>query len=136
MENIERRTDENAQLTIYTAKGSISGEEVKKAIRGFYEHGPITRHVLWDLSLAVLVDLSAEDVRQIAHVPRQSLELRQDGKTAIVAPSDLAFGLSRMYQTSSQPEALPFKVQVFRDSEAAHTWLKEITPLEEQETAG
>ena len=130
MENIERRTDENAQLTIYTAKGSISGEEVKKAIKDFYEHGPVTRNVLWDVSLAVLVDLSAEDVRQIAHVPRQSLELRQDGKTAIVAPSDLAYGLSRMYQTSSQPEALPFEVQVFRDSEAAHKWLAEKTVQE------
>ena len=120
MENIEKRTDENAQLTIYSANGNISGEEVKKAIEDFYEHGPITRNVLWDVSKAVLVDLSAEDVRQIAHVPRQSLELRQDGKTAIVAPSDLAFGLSRMYQTSSQLVALPFEVQVFRDSETAH----------------
>ena len=131
MGNIEKSVDKNAQLTIYTAKGSLSSEEVRNAIRGFYEHGPITRNVLWDVSLAVLVDLSAEDVRQIAHVPRQSLELRQDGKKAIVAPSDLAFGLSRMYQTSSQPESLPFEVQVFRDSEAAHTWLAEKTVQEE-----
>ena len=127
MENIEKRTDENAQLTIYTANGNISGEEVKKAIEDFYEHGPITRNVLWDVSQALLVDLSAEDVRQIAHVPRQSLASRKGGKTA-VAPSDLAFGLSRMYQASSQPEALPFEVQVFRDSEAAHKWLAEINP--------
>ena len=80
-----------------------------------------------DVSQAVLIDISAKDVSQIAHVPRQSLELRQDGKTVIIAPSDLAFGLSRMYQTSTQPEPLPFEVQVFRDSEAAHKWLAEIT---------
>jgi hypothetical protein len=131
MGNIERRTDENAQLTIYTAKGNISGEEVRVAIGDFYEHGPITRNVLWDVSQAVLNDMSAEDIRQIAHVPRQSLELRKDGKTAIVAPSDLAFGLSRMYQISSQPEPLSFEVQVFRDSEAAHKWLAEKTVQEE-----
>ena len=131
MENIEKNVDKNGQLTIYTAKGSISGEEVKNAIRGFYEHGPITRNVLWDVSLAVLNDLSAEDVRQIAHVPRQSLELRKDGKTAIVAPSDLAFGLSRMYQINSQPEPLPFEVKIFRDSEAAHNWLAGKTVQEE-----
>jgi hypothetical protein len=131
MGNIERRTDENAQLTIYTAKGNISGEEVRAAIGDFYEHGPITRNVLWDVSQAILNDLSAEDVRQIAHVPRQSLELRKDGKTAIVAPSDLAFGLSRMYQISSQPESLPFEVKIFRDSEAAHNWLAEKTVQEE-----
>ena len=131
MENIERSTDENAQLTIYIAKGSLSAEEVREVIRDFYEHGPISRNVLWDLSQAVLIDISAEDVRQIAHVPRQSLELRKGGKTAIVAPSDLAFGLSRMYQTSTQPKPLPFEVQVFRDSEAAHKWLAEIASKEE-----
>ncbi len=131
MGNIEKSVDQNAQLSTYTAKGSLSGEEVRDAIRSFYEHGPVIRNVFWDLSLAVLVDLSAEDVRQIAHVPRQSLELRQDGKTAIVAPSDLAFGLSRMYQTISQPEVLPFEVQVFRDSIAAHRWLAEKTVREE-----
>ena len=57
-----------AGLTVYTAKGTISGEEVKSAIMDFYEHGPITRNVLWDLTLAVLTDLSTEDIRSISHV--------------------------------------------------------------------
>ena len=47
MGNIEKKIDKNAQLTIYTAKVSLSGEEVRNAIRDFYEHGPITRNVLW-----------------------------------------------------------------------------------------
>ena len=33
MGNIEKNVDKNAQLTIYTAKGSLSGEEVRNAIR-------------------------------------------------------------------------------------------------------
>jgi len=136
MESIERSVDKNAQLTIYIAKGTVSSEEIKTAISDFYQLGPVTRNVLWDVSQAVLTDLSTEDVHQISQVPRNFLELRKDGKTAIVAPDDLAYGLSRMYQGSSQPEELPFEVQVFRDSETAHKWLVEITPSEEQETAG
>ena len=136
MESIERSVVKNAQLTIYIAKGTVSREKIKTAISDFYQHGPVTRNVLWDVSQAVLTDLSAEDVHQISQVPRKFLKLRKGGKTAIVATSDLAFGLSRMYQASSQLEELPFEVQVFRDSETAHEWLKKITPSEKQESAG
>ena len=128
MESIEKSVDNNAQLTIFTVKGSVPGEEIKNAISDFYEHGPITKNVLWDLSHAVLDNLSAEDVRQIVNVPKKSFELRLGGKTVLVAPDDLAYGLSRMYQTSSRPDGLPFEVQVFRDFEAAHKWLAETTP--------
>lgn len=128
MEGIEKSVSMEESLTVYTARGTISGEEVKDVIMDFYEHGPITRNVLWDLTLAVLTGLSTEDIRSISHVPRKSLELREGGKTAIVAPDDLAFGLSRMYQSNPLPEDLPFEIQVFRESEAAHQWLAENTP--------
>ena len=128
MEGIEKNINMKAGLTVYTAKGTISGQEVKSAIKDFYEHGPITSNVLWDLTLAVLTDISSEDIRSISHVPRKSLELRKDGKTAIVAPDDLAYGLSRMYQSSPPPDNLPFEIQVFRETEEAHQWLVGNTP--------
>jgi hypothetical protein len=127
MEGIEKSVNREAGLTVYTVQGTVSGEEIKNAVRDFYKHGPITRNVLWDLTQAVLTDLSAEDIRSISHVPRKSLELREGGKTAIIAPSDLAFGLGRMYQSSSPPEDLPFEIQVFRETEAAQQWLAENT---------
>ena len=128
MGTIEREVVNDEGLTIYTAQGSLSREEVINTIRNFYEKGPVTRNVLWDVSQAALHDLSAEDVQQIAHVPRKSLDLRAGGKTAIVAPDDLAYGLSRMYQTSSRTESLPFHLQVFRDADTARSWLVEKDP--------
>jgi hypothetical protein len=125
MGKVDKQLIKDENLTIYAAHGSISGDDVKNAIRAFYEQGPVTKNVLWDVSLAVLQELSSEDVRQIAHVPRKSLDLRKGGKTAIVAPGDLAYGLSRVYQTSSGAEGLPFKLQVFRDAEKARAWLAE-----------
>ena len=128
MGNIEKKVVGAEELTIYTVHGDISGADVKNVIWDFYEKGPVTKNVLWDVSQAVLHDLSAEDVQQIAHVPRKSLDLREGGKTAIVAPDDLAYGLSRMYQTSSHTEELPFQMQVFRDAEKALAWLSDYNP--------
>ena len=47
--------------------------------------------------------------------------LSTKSQCAIVAPSDLAFGLSRMYQTLS--EQAEFEIEVFRDFVAARSWV-------------
>lgn len=123
MGTIEKKLIREENLTIYSVQGAISGVDVKNAITEFYDHGPVTKYVLWDVSQADLENISAEDVQQIGSVPRKSLEPRKGGKTAIVAPDDLAFGLSRMYQNTSLSEPLPFETQVFRDLETARNWL-------------
>jgi len=125
MGKIAKEIHEQTGLTVYTALGSVTGGEIQNAIRDFYEHGPVTRNVLWDISFAELVELTADDVRAISRLPRQSLEKRAGGKTAIVAAKDLAYGLSRMYQSSSQREELPFEVKVFMDPGRARKWLEE-----------
>jgi hypothetical protein len=42
-------------------------------------------------------------------------------RRAIVAPSDAAFGMSRMWATQSEPAGQ--RIEVFRDIEAAKAWL-------------
>lgn len=125
MEKIERKILNDGELTVFTAQGNVSGEVIRRVIWDFYEQGPVTKNVLWDFTHAEVAELSAEDVTQIAHVPRRSVKLRTGGKTAIVAPSDLAYGLGRMYQTSSQLDGLPFEQQVFREADEAYRWLAE-----------
>lgn len=44
------------------------------------------------------------------------------GKIAIIAPSDIMFGLSRMHQTLSEVE-MPYNLHVFRDTASAMKWL-------------
>ena len=133
MGNVEKEIIRGENLTVYTAHGEIAREDVKNAISDFYTYGPVTKNVMWDLTHAQLGDISSEDVKQIATVPRQSLEPRTEGKTAIVAPDDLAFGLSRMYQNASMTEALPFQIKIFREYEEARQWLTEDSPIEEKD---
>lgn len=126
MGSIQRYTNLKGGLTTYTVEGSVTSDEIVSTIRNFYEKGPVTRDVLWDVSQADLLGVDADDIRRISQVPLQSPDRRKGGKTAIVAPADLAYGLSRMYQSSSKTQELPFTVKVFRDTDKAKEWLAEI----------
>ena len=125
MGEVERKIVSEESLTIYYVRGTVSRGDVVEAIEDFYEKGPVTKNVLWDLSQADLQDIKAHDVQLIANVPRRVLELREGGKTAIVAHEDLAYGLSRMYQVTTGSAELPYELQVFRDIDAARSWIDE-----------
>ncbi|MFA5719223.1 MAG: hypothetical protein WC952_16055, partial [Desulfobulbaceae bacterium] len=98
-------------------------EELAQAVDEFYK-GPVTRKVLFDLTDSILDHLSSDDVLNFSRAPRYIPEQRIGGKTAVVAPSDLAFGLARMYEFSADPAEIPFVTKVFRTMEEARKWLK------------
>lgn len=123
MGKIEKRFDEEKSLTVFTVSGEVSADEFSQAIQEFYEKGPVTKKVLFDLTDSILDNLRSEEVLNISRTPRHIPEQRVGGKTAIVAPSDLAFGLARMYEFSSDPADIPFVIKVFRTMEEAKKWL-------------
>ena len=122
--------DRRRRLATFTLTGAVSLEEVRAALQSFYGGTEIPPNVLWDCRNSDPADLSADEVRRIVeqlgrHEDRFSA--RQGGKTAVVVPSDLSFGLARMAQilAESSKEPLPFEVRVFRDMEDAERWLAE-----------
>lgn len=124
MGTIEKHVYPEKSLTVLSVKGAVSADEFSRIIREFYDEGPLTVKVLCDLTDSALDHLRSEEVVGISRTPRYMPESRIRGKTAIVAPSDLAFGLARMYAFSSDPMDVPFVVRVFRDMEEARKWLE------------
>ena len=120
---IEKRIEPEKSLTVLTVTGVVSADEFNRAIKEFYEKGPVTRKVLCDLTDSILDHVRSEDILNISRTPRQYPEPRIGGKTAIVAPSDLAFGLARMYEFTSDPAEVPFVIRVFRTKDEAMKWL-------------
>lgn len=121
---IEKRVYPEKSLTVLTVRGAVSADEFSRIIREFYETGPLTEKVLCDLTDSALDHLRSDEVVGISRTPRHLPETRISGKTAIVAPTDLAFGLARMYEFSSDPVEAPFVVRVFRTMEEARKWLE------------
>jgi len=78
---------------------------------------------LFDLSEASVVDVTGEDVRELSATTLPFTREGKPVKVAIVAPRDLEFGMSRMYQML-QGQSVNL-VRIFRDRVEADAWLEE-----------
>jgi len=91
-------------------------------ILSFLKETP-THYELWDFTSASYPNISIEDLREFSFIARKYGSSKQGGKTAIVAPKDLEYGLSRMFKTMTEIVEVPFEVHVFRSLDEAMLWL-------------
>jgi hypothetical protein len=124
MGSIGIRVDSQADLTVYTMVGRASAEQVRDVILKFYD-GNVTLNVLWDLSKSDVSHLTSSEIHTVAQTPRRFSNIRSGGKTAIVAPADITFGLTRMYEFLTGVQDLPFETRTFRSTTEAYEWLLE-----------
>jgi hypothetical protein len=72
---------------------------------------------LWDFTGVADVEISPDTLRRLARARSYSATARR----AVVVPTDLGFGLGRMFQMLH--EEAPEEVQIFRTLEEARRWL-------------
>lgn len=111
-------------------QGRTDPDEVRKAYEQFFDGGQ------WKPNLDELADLSEADVAGIAtdeikDSAQQSGDLYAgrgvtSTRTAVYAPSKLAFGLLRVHQAWA--DGSPERVEVFSDLEEARRWLRSKEP--------
>ena len=77
---------------------------------------------LWDLSALDAREVDISIAEKLIGIRKRYPE-RGSTKLALVASSDLAFGLSRMYEALSTD--LPQSIRVFKDRAIAEQWLQE-----------
>ena len=124
MGSIQKQVDSQKDLTVYTVLGKVSAGQVRRAILKFYEDD-ITMKVLWDLSKSDVSSLTTTEIQGVAFTSRKLANMRKGGKTAIVAPENITYGLSRKYELLTNTQNLPFETQAFRTTEEAYQWLLE-----------
>jgi hypothetical protein len=100
-------------------EGRISDEELLKAYEDFY------MGEYWRPNQNELVDLSNAGMRCLSKFAESVFKAHNilSVKTALYAPKDLLFGLSRIYEVISNGS--PENVKVFRDILEAKIWLKQ-----------
>lgn len=114
--------EKSADLTIFRSRGKVTAGELEEAIRAFYE-GVSSSLVLWDFSEADPSSLSAGEIRALAQLASSNSRRRTRGRTAIVAPKAITYGLSRMYQANAEIAESSTQTQTFRTAEEAWSWL-------------
>jgi hypothetical protein len=123
---ISSEVDRTKNLTIYTLTGELTLDEIQNAIKSFWEAHALTLNLLWDARSAMLTHLKSSDIELIAGFIdqyRHRFEEREGGKAAIVASSDLQYGLSRILGTLYELKNFPTQLQTFRQMNEAMEWL-------------
>jgi hypothetical protein len=113
---ITARIDHTRDMTVFIAGGEITVNEVSEVIKSVQ-----TKNVLIDFRNAVLGSFRPDDIDQLSKLALQNPEIRLGGKTAIVAPNDIAFEVARIFKNLTVDA--PRKLKVFRMMVKATEWL-------------
>lgn len=117
----EIKTAVSGELTMQKVVGTLTLNELLDSIREFYAGKP-TKHVVWDLTEALLGQLKFEDLEYLAAFAMQFSPRRTGGKTAIVAPDDLGYGLGRIVDSLAASRNTPVATYTFRQAGEAAKW--------------
>ena len=120
------KVDKAKSLTIFTMIGETDIDEIHDAIKSFWEAHELTLNALWDARRAKLTNLKSSDMESITAFIGQythRFEERKGGKSAVVASSDLQYGLSRILGTRYEIEDFPTQLKIFRIMDEAVDWL-------------
>ena len=118
---VDAHIDWDDGLILFTVRGPLLRADMEAALSSVYADAErsLPSTYLWDLREAE-IDWSGEQVKEFVH---WVLANRPEGtsRNAVVASSDLHFGLARMYEALTSD--LPVNLSVFRDMDEARAWV-------------
>ena len=126
---IQCKIDQNSDLVVYTLSGVVGLHDVREVLKKIMDSLSMTKNLILDTRPATFPEpLENEDidelVEELARLPEQPEKLA-DIKSAVVAETDLGFGIMRMFNTFAQLQGLPFDLVPFRTIKDALEYLKE-----------
>jgi len=122
---IRYRIDEELKLVIAVVVGRVTDADVLEYAKRRHDD-PEPRRALdevMDLRASAMDStVTGDAVRQLARFWRDRSDNIADGRLAIIAPGNVSFGMSRMYQFLRDDG--PDSIRVFRDPIEALRWLE------------
>ena len=108
---------------IYTLLyGRVTDDELLSYyMRAITEIGDSPWREIVDGTLVTEMALTTEGLKRLAGVVESNLEKLRGGRVAMVAASDITYGVFRMWEL--RREGLNYEVRVFRELDAALAWL-------------
>ena len=107
-------------ITHVSFHGTPDLQDFFDAVDEVLQHGHV-RLRLWDLANGM--ELPTEKIRKLAEYAKLRFSAVH-AKVAIVAPDDLSFGLTRVYDVYREDSNV--EQMIFRNKEQAISWLKEM----------
>lgn len=120
---IDHVHDHDHALLIIRMVGEIADEDLIAYAREVIADSSIRPEAddYVDLSRVTAMTVTGEGVRRFGEMLREGGRAGNPGRMAIFAPSDMAFGMARMFELSRGEG--PIEVRVFRDEQQARRWI-------------
>jgi hypothetical protein len=114
----------DAKTITRRVSGKLSVADIKTAMQDIQHHPEFKKgmHAIWDLSQADVRDISSHDIKDLIREIQKAIDLRgSDFKIAIIAPEDLSYGLSKVFEGYGME--LPIFIRVMRSHDEANAWI-------------
>jgi hypothetical protein len=115
--------EEEGTGAVVTCSGIVTLAEVEQANQEILRRMDGLRYQLVDLTHAERFDLNTEDIRRLAQTNRLASQEVEGLFVALAAPTDLAFGLSRMWE--SMVSGARIEARVLRSVDEAREAIRE-----------
>lgn len=106
---------------VFVAEGVLSGEALIRETERAHAANASLRYQIIDLRQVERMDITAEQIQQIAEADREAAERGPGAKVAIIANHDLTIGLSRIYLIHAQSAKL--ESRIFCSLDEAWEWI-------------
>lgn len=122
---IEVRYLDNRRGAIMVCSGRLKGSEFISASREIFARDSVAEpllYILMDGDEASSVDVTADDIRDIAEIDVEASRTLPNVLVAVFAQDALAFGLARIWQAYVSESG--WTAAIFRNRASAVAWLK------------
>jgi hypothetical protein len=106
--------------------GHMKGSDIREINGTIYQDPEKVKGIKYQICNFLDVDdisVTKEEVRRIAEQDKKAAEINPGMLIAIVAKTDLGFGLSRMWEAMAHES--PLKTMVFRNIKEAQAWIRD-----------
>ena len=80
------------------------------------------KYQILDFSQCTDFELSSDDINNLSQLAINASKINPNIIMAIIAPTDLVFGMSRVYEVYAEESG--FKIKVFREKSQAESWVE------------
>lgn len=122
---IESSYQQEGNIRLHLVSGPVSVPEIMAELERVRESEDFPRraNVVWDFSNADVTAVTRNQILHLVAFVRRTLQGSTSYKVAFIAGSDLAFGMTRMYE-QLQSAFSEDSIRVFRASDVAWSWIR------------
>lgn len=123
--SVEYKYDEESNFLYSRFYGVLTDEDLKQQAQAVVDDPRIRPGVkeIVDLRGVDSVEASTDSIGAVINIDKENIEKLAGQRTAIVAPRELLYGLSKIYEVLYELSQGPANVKVFRDIGEARKWL-------------